>query len=110
MIEAARAAVGAGEISFEHGEAAQLASILERHGIEPTLVVVNPPRRGLDDHTLAALRSLAPATIGYVSCSPESLARDLTALAGVGYAIGTVTPVDLMPGTGQIECVVALTR
>jgi 23S rRNA (uracil1939-C5)-methyltransferase len=46
----------------------------------------------------------------YVSCGPDSLARDCAILRTLGYEIGTVTPVDLFPRTGHVESVVCLTK
>jgi 23S rRNA (uracil1939-C5)-methyltransferase len=75
------------------------------------LVVVNPPRKGLDGDTLAALRQLAPPRVVYVSCGPESLARDLSYLTSLGeYRVERVEPFDLMPGTPQVETIALLTR
>jgi 23S rRNA (uracil1939-C5)-methyltransferase len=76
----------------------------------PDVVVVNPPRKGLSDQARALVAEWAPPTIVYVSCGPESLARDLTALATRGYAPDAIEPFDLMPGTPQIETVVRLRR
>ena len=98
-------------------ERAGLADILSFHAadaadmshVAPALIVVNPPRKGLDVATRAALLGLAPARIAYVSCGPDSLARDLAAL-GADYDITAIQPIDLMPGTPQIETVVGLRR
>jgi 23S rRNA (uracil1939-C5)-methyltransferase len=56
------------------------------------------------------LAELAPPTIMYVSCGPESLGRDLAALAAHGYQPDVIEPFDLMPGTAQVETVVRLRR
>jgi 23S rRNA (uracil1939-C5)-methyltransferase len=77
---------------------------------EPDIVVVNPPRKGLSDGARALVVDLAPATIMYVSCGPESLGRDLAALARHGYEPDAIEPFDLMPGTAQVETVVRLRR
>ena len=76
----------------------------------PNVVVVNPPRKGLTAPVREALGALAAETIVYVSCSPTSLARDLLDLRLRGYQARSVTPFDLMPGTGQVETVVVLRR
>jgi 23S rRNA (uracil1939-C5)-methyltransferase len=77
---------------------------------KPDLVVVNPPRKGLSDSTRDLLVALAPPMIIYVSCGPESLARDLGVLRGHGYAPDAIEPFDLMPGTAQVETIVRLRR
>jgi 23S rRNA (uracil1939-C5)-methyltransferase len=76
----------------------------------PDVVVVNPPRKGLSDQARALVAEWAPPTILYVSCGPDSLARDLLALATRGYSPDVIEPFDLMPGTPQIETVVRLRR
>jgi 23S rRNA (uracil1939-C5)-methyltransferase len=76
----------------------------------PELVVVNPPRKGLAQSTRDLLVALAPPTIVYVSCGPDSLGRDLAALRAHGYTADVIEPFDLMPGTAQIETIVRLRR
>jgi tRNA/tmRNA/rRNA uracil-C5-methylase (TrmA/RlmC/RlmD family) len=77
---------------------------------EADIVVVNPPRKGLSEGARALLVELAAPTIMYVSCGPESLGRDLGALAAHGYEPDRIEPFDLMPGTAQVETVVRLRR
>ena len=72
----------------------------------PDTVVVNPPRKGLDAETRAAVLAVSARRLVYVSCNPDSLARDLRVLAAGGYAIKRIAPFDLMPGTAQVETVV----
>jgi 23S rRNA (uracil1939-C5)-methyltransferase len=98
----------AGQVRFCVGDAADLGRLAEESRAD--LIVVNPPRKGLQDHARAAVIAAAPAGIIYVSCGPASLARDLTALVHAGWRIERVQPVDLMPGTPQIETVVSLRR
>jgi len=76
----------------------------------PDLVVVNPPRKGLSASTRDLVVALAPPTLVYVSCGPESLGRDLAALAQHGWRADAIEPFDLMPGTAQIETIVRLRR
>jgi 23S rRNA (uracil1939-C5)-methyltransferase len=76
----------------------------------PDIVIVNPPRKGLAAGTRALLVALAAPTILYISCGPESLGRDLAALAAHGWTPDAIEPFDLMPGTAQIETVVRLRR
>jgi 23S rRNA (uracil1939-C5)-methyltransferase len=76
----------------------------------PDIVVVNPPRKGLSDGTRKLLVALDAATLIYVSCGPESLGRDLVALAARGWNPDVIEPFDLMPGTAQIETLVRLVR
>ena len=112
QIAATRAALGE-RVRFRAAEANQVAAIsagvYQLHGAD--LIVVNPPRKGLDDDTRSALKVLIPPRLIYVSCNPESLARDLARLVAPhgDYRIDEIVPIDLMPGTGQVETVVALT-
>ncbi len=76
----------------------------------PDIVVVNPPRKGLSDGTRKLLVALDAETLIYVSCGPESLGRDLVALAARGWNPDVIEPFDLMPGTAQIETLVRLVR
>lgn len=72
-------------------------------------VLLDPPRQGLNPRALETLVALRPPRIVYVSCRPESLARDLRLLMAQGYRLdGEATPVDLFPQTHHVETVVAL--
>jgi 23S rRNA (uracil747-C5)-methyltransferase len=73
------------------------------------LVVVNPPRRGLGDSVCRALVAGGYRRLLYVSCMPESLARDMARLADF-YQIGDVRPFDLLPQTPHVEILVTLER
>jgi len=82
----------------------------DRKGARPDLIVLDPPRTGLGAETCALLaEAVAPALV-CVSCDPSTLARDLRALIGSGYAIQSMTLVDLFPQTFHIETVVRLRR
>ncbi|MEZ6017885.1 MAG: hypothetical protein R3F49_22465 [Planctomycetota bacterium] len=71
--------------------------------------VLNPARRGSDPATLATLARLVPRAV-YVSCGPETLARDLDCLAAHGLRAARIVPVDLFPQTPEVEAVVELQR
>ena len=73
-------------------------------------VIMDPPRAGSDLRFLTSLLRLAPEKVIYVSCNPETLARDLTVLTQGGYRAETAVPVDMFPCTGHVETVVALRR
>jgi len=75
-----------------------------------TAVIVDPPRKGCDGAFLAQLLAFGPRTIVYVSCSPESLARDLARLLSAGYQATTIQPFDMFPQTRHVECVALLQR
>ena len=69
------------------------------------VVIVDPPRAGLDRAALDALVSLKPKTLAYVSCDPATLARDAARLLAGGYRLKQVTPFDLFPQTYHIESI-----
>ncbi len=73
------------------------------------VVITDPPRAGCSPAFLRSLLSLAPDRIVYVSCNPETLARDLYTLTKGGYKVRRIQPVDMFPFTGHVECVVMLT-
>ena len=72
-------------------------------------IIVDPPRSGLDHHTLEIILNLQPATITYISCDPVTLARDLKTLVA-DYEVLEVHPVDMFPNTYHVECVSVLSR
>jgi 23S rRNA (uracil1939-C5)-methyltransferase len=77
---------------------------------EAEIVFLDPPRKGSDEATLAALADAQVPKIWYLSCNPATLARDLRYLAGRDYEIGIVQPFDMFPQTGHVETLVTLTR
>jgi 23S rRNA (uracil1939-C5)-methyltransferase len=76
----------------------------------PEFVVVDPPRAGLSDKMRDGLIRLAPERLAYVSCNPQTMARDLAELVSGGYELLRVTPVNMFPMTKHCECVAILTR
>ncbi|NLG68723.1 MAG: 23S rRNA (uracil(1939)-C(5))-methyltransferase RlmD [Firmicutes bacterium] len=82
----------------------------------PVMVVVDPPRKGLDARVVETLARAAPDLVVYVSCNPATMARDLRQLlerterAGSAYEWGPVQPVDLFPHTAHVEAVTHLVR
>jgi 23S rRNA (uracil1939-C5)-methyltransferase len=73
-------------------------------------IVLDPPRSGCQPEALSAVIAHAPRRIVYVSCEPETLARDLRILVDAGYELLEVQPVDMFPHTHHIECVATLQR
>ena len=80
----------------------------QKRDIHPDVIVVDPPRKGLDLESIEYIINFKPKKIGYVSCSPATFARDLKILSQY-YNVGVVTPVDLFPNSEHIENVVVLT-
>lgn len=82
----------------------------ERGLTSPTLVAVNPPRKGLTAQVVEVVAQLAPRKIAYVSCDPTSLARDLALLTARGYGVERVRAFDMLPQTPHVEAVALLER
>ena len=95
---------------FFCGDAGQAALELEKNGVRPDVVVVDPPRKGLNADTIEALHRMAPRRIVYVSCDPATLARDVALLKERGYALQSATAADLFPRCSHVETVVLLSK
>jgi len=80
-------------------------NVLPGLDFSPDVVIVDPPRAGLDKPALDALLALRPARLAYVSCDPSTLARDAARLIAGGYRMVQVTPFDLFPQTSSIESI-----
>ena len=84
--------------------------IIER-GDRINTVIVDPPRKGCDEETLNAIKTINPEKIVMISCNSATLARDLSILLAAGYQIkGEVHPLDMFPRTPHIETAVCLIR
>ena len=82
----------------------------ELGNIVPDAVILDPPRKGSTPELLEYVSRLGVEKILYVSCDPDTLARDCAISTRLGYSIGVVTPVDMFPRTGHCECVVKISR
>jgi 23S rRNA (uracil1939-C5)-methyltransferase len=102
-LEANVAGIGGVEV-----RTADVERFLDRSKDRPDLVVLDPPRAGLEPSALAKLARLSPSRITYVSCEPPTLARDLAFLREKGYEISEVHLFDLFPQTFHMEAVVRL--
>jgi 23S rRNA (uracil1939-C5)-methyltransferase len=89
---------------------ADVERFLEKYKEKPDLVLLDPPRAGLEPSALQRLARLAPDTITYVSCEPPTLARDLAVLISAGYSISELHLVDLFPQTFHMEAIARLRR
>ena len=95
---------------FEAGDAADLLEELNAEGASVDVAVLNPPRKGCDLDVLRHLAGLNPRTVIYVSCSPQSLMRDLNELKKLGYVCREIQPVDMFPQTVHVENVALLEK
>ena len=95
---------------FLCADAGLAALELERQGIIPDVVVVDPPRKGLNADTIEALSKMAPRQIIYVSCDPATLGRDVALLKDRGYSVKNAIAADLFPRCAHVESIVCLVR
>ena len=84
-----------------------LTDLIENKKIIPDVVIVDPPRRGLDNTTINNILKIQPKRVAYVSCNPATLVRDLSLLEEK-YEITMIQPVDMFPFTSHVECVSVL--
>lgn len=95
---------------FYCADAAELVPELIKNGERPSVVILDPPRKGSDENTLGAIVSAEPKRIVYVSCNPATLARDLRFLGDNGYKAEKIAGVDMFPNTVHVETVVLLSQ
>ena len=95
---------------FTAGDAGQYMEQLTRDGHRPDVVFMDPPRAGSDQRFLSSLLQCAPETIVYISCSMETLRRDLEVLLHGGYRVKKLQPVDMFPFTNHVESIVLLSK
>ncbi len=95
---------------FTVGDAGAAMEQMAADGIRPDVVFLDPPRAGSDERFLDALIRTAPARVVYISCNPDTLARDLRVLCKGGYAVRRIQPVDMFPYTKHVETVVLMTK
>lgn len=97
-------------IRFYQADAGDMAMEMAGEREKVDVVLMDPPRTGSSEKFLEALIMLKPERIVYVSCNPETLARDLGYLCGRGYQMKKGAMVDMFPFTDDVETVVALNR
>lgn len=88
----------------------KVENVLPALKLMPDLVVVDPPRAGLDKHVIDELVKTKPDKIIYVSCDPATLARDIKRFSEGGYELKSLTPFDQFPQTYHIETVALMSR
>lgn len=95
---------------FLQGDAGEFMEALAEKGETLNTVFMDPPRSGSDERFLKSLVKLGPKKVVYVSCGPDTLARDLTYLTKNGYRVIRIQPVDMFPFTEHVETVVLLSK
>jgi len=95
---------------FVAGDAGEYMAALASRKKHADVVLLDPPRAGCDKKFLNSLIKLSPDRVVYVSCNPETLARDAKMLTHNGYRVTKITPVDMFPWTTHCEVVCVLER
>ena len=99
-------AAGIENITFIRGRTEE---VLTQMNEPPTALILDPPRTGCRPEAVEAVVKLNPRRLLYISCDPDSLARDLKLLRNGGFRIEKVQPIDMFPQTHHVECMVTLT-
>lgn len=84
-----------------------LDDLINKKLVVPDIVMVDPPRKGLDNKSVENILRIMPKRLVYISCNPATLVRDLAKLEGV-FDIEFIKPVDMFPFTSHVECVAVL--
>src|SRR5690606_14966130 len=92
------------------GDVSEVVAQLATAGERFQAVVMNPPRRGISPTAREAISRLGAPLLIYVSCDPDTLARDLDHMTRLGYSSTELLPLDMIPLTEEVETVVALRR
>ena len=95
---------------FICADASEAAEKFLSGGVRPEVIVVDPPRKGMDEAAVRALCGMMPDRMVYVSCNPATLARDITVFEDCGYTLTRAEAFDLFPRTSHVETVVQLVR
>lgn len=101
---------GVKNAEFICADAGEAAKELKNRGMTPDVIVVDPPRKGLEAAALEQIASMHPPRLTYVSCDPATLARDLKRLTELGYRAEKAVAVDMFPRTSHVETVVLLSK
>ena len=95
---------------FFCADAGQAALRLQKEGIRPDIITVDPPRKGLSQDAINAIAQMSPKRLVYVSCNPATLARDTALLKSQGFRVEQVVAADLFPRCSHVETVCLMSR
>ena len=101
---------GISNAEFLEGKAEEILPRLIQDGLRPDVILVDPPRKGLEASVIQAIAQAGPDRLVYVSCNPATLARDAGLLKQTGYEIQKIQPVDMFCWTAGIETVALLSK
>lgn len=95
-------------IEFMAGDVEKvLTNLIEKKQVYPDVVMVDPPRKGLDNTTINNILAVEPKKVVYISCNPATMVRDMKLLEEK-YEVNEIQPVDMFPFTSHVECVTVL--
>ena len=97
-------------VTFYNEDAGKFMVEMARNGQKADVVIMDPPRTGSDEAFLSSVVQLAPEKVVYVSCGPDTLARDLKYLTKHGYRMKECSPYDMFPFTRHVEAVCLLLK
>lgn len=97
-------------VEFICADAGTAAQKLAQRGLQPDVIVVDPPRKGIDQLTVDSIAIMSPKKVVYVSCDPATMARDIKLLRNVGYQLVRYRVFDLFPRTFHVETVALMSR
>jgi len=97
-------------VDFYSGESEKILPMLYKQNIIADVVILDPPRKGCEKQVLDTIIEMSPNKIVYVSCNPQTLARDIKILESGGYNLKAVQPLDQFPWTTHTESVCKLIR
>ena len=101
---------GVENVEFYEDDAGKFMVKEAQRGAQYDVVIMDPPRAGASQEFLKCLVTLAPKKVVYISCNPETQARDVAFLIKNGYRVKKIQPVDMFPHTEHVECIVSLVR
>ena len=90
-----------GDVEFAFDE------LINKKKVIPTAIIVDPPRKGLDEKTIQNILKIKPEKLVYISCNPATMVRDISKMEEA-YAAEKIQPVDMFPYTSSVECVTVL--
>lgn len=96
--------------AFFEGDAGEGIKFCKKQFGNPDVIIVDPPRKGLDTKVIEEIINSSAKRVVYISCNPATLARDLKQFAAAGLTPRTVYPFNLFPRTEHVETVVLMSR
>jgi 23S rRNA (uracil1939-C5)-methyltransferase len=84
-----------------------LDDLINKKNVIPDIIMIDPPRKGMDENSIKNILKISPKKLVYISCNPATLVRDLAEFEEK-YDVKTIEPVDMFPYSKHVECVSVL--